>query len=219
MMWDFIAKIAAAIISAAGGIISSYIYYRLKFKDDNEEGRRDEEDLGDHIEYAKKVDKELKTILDTIEADRVWIAQFHNGKQYYPPNSGNSMKKLSVTHEVTSAGVSKERNTFSDMLVSFFSEMVLDVSEHDHIRYLASENEESPNEVDVLFRQRGARAMDLCSMKNLDEKLVGVLGVDHMREVPELSEDKIDYLNKKANLLGGLLYYGDIEERIKEQQQ
>jgi len=210
MMWEFIAKISAAIISAAGGILSSYIYYKLKF--DSQEEEEENDGLDEHIQYAKRIDGELKSILDTVEADRVWVAQFHNGKEYYPPHSSNSMKKISVTHEVTSAGVSKERNTFSNMLVSFFSDMILDVSNNGHVKYLASESENSPNEIDVLFRQRGCESMDLFSMENLDEKLVGILGVDHTSEVSGLSQNEMNYLNKKANLLGGLLYYGNIEQ-------
>lgn len=212
MMWEFIAKVVTAVISAAGGVISSYLYYKFKYKPDGGDDEEEEEDLDKHIQYSKRINSELDSILGIVEADRVWIAQFHNGKSYYPSNSNNSMKKLSVTHEITSTGISKERNTFSNMLVSFFSDMILEVSESDHVRFVASKSHESPDEIDVLFRQRGCKAMDLFGMENLDDELVGILGIDHVKGGAfELSHEEIDYLNKKANLIGGLLYYGDIE--------
>lgn len=213
-MWELIGKVLAAAISSLGGILSSYLLYQMRFKNDEEKNKGEGDDeIGEHIEYAQRIDRELRSILETVEADRVWIAQFHNGKEYYPPSSSNnSMKKISVTNEVTSPGISKERSTFSNMLVSFFSDMILDVSEENHVRYASHESDKSPDEVDVLFRQRGCKSMDLFSMKNLDEKLVGILGVDHMHNASDFSDKKINYLNKKANLLGGLLYYGNIEQ-------
>ena len=63
------------------------------------------------IKDNKFVADALKTILNELKADRVYLCQFHNGGKYY---TGKSQQKFSTTFEVVSEGIElgwQERNT------------------------------------------------------------------------------------------------------------
>lgn len=63
------------------------------------------------IKDNKFVADALKTILNDLSADRVYLCHFHNGGKYY---TGKSQQKFSTTFEVVSEGIElgwQERNT------------------------------------------------------------------------------------------------------------
>jgi len=53
--------------------------------------------LDESIELNKLVDEQIDNILEEMEANRVWIAQFHNGGHFYP--TGKSIQKFSIFYE------------------------------------------------------------------------------------------------------------------------
>ena len=48
--------------------------------------------------------------------------------------------------------------------------------------------------------------MHLFSMKDIDNILIGVMGIDYTRDDKELSNEEIQYLNSRASLLAGYTY-------------
>jgi len=49
------------------------------------------------IDLNELVSEQLEIIIDELEADRIWIAQFHNGGYFYP--TGKSIQKFSIFYE------------------------------------------------------------------------------------------------------------------------
>ena len=52
----------------------------------------------ENISSVSLISNELEEIGDEFKADRVWIAQFHNGGNFYP--TGKSIQKFSIFYEV-----------------------------------------------------------------------------------------------------------------------
>jgi hypothetical protein len=210
-MWEAIAIILAALIS---GVVGPFVIWQYKESQREEEEAEKRETINDEVEFAQDLTKEIEKIRREVEADRVWIAQFHNGGRLLSSLRNTSMKRVSVTHEVVGAGVSREQNTFSGMLVSFFSDMISRLIEEDHTEY-SEENVEEEPEVELLFRQRGTEKMNLLAMRNIEGVLIGILGVEYVEDPRSLSEEERQYLSAKASLLAGYIFYG-ITQKTEE---
>ena len=206
-----IARIIAAIIT---GVLGPFVIWWLKERYDQEEDQLDDENgssVDEEVKFAQNISKELESIREELEAGRTWIAQFHNGGKLLSSVRDASMKRVSVTHEVTAAGVSKEQRTFSEVLVSFFSEMIDRLIKNDYVTYKGNQVDVDP-EVELLFRQRGTEQMYLFSMRNIDGVLIGILGVDYTSREESLNEQEVQYLKAKASLLAGYIFYGNVQE-------
>lgn len=203
-----IARIIAAIIT---GVLGPFVIWWLKEKYDDEEDETEDSaeksSVDQEVKFAQNISKELESIREELGADRTWIAQFHNGGKLLNSVRDASMKRVSVTHEVTAAGVSKEQRTFSEVLVSFFSEMIDRLIQNDYVTYKGNQVDVDP-EVELLFRQRGTEQMYLFAMRNIDGVLIGILGVDYTAREESLNEQEVQYLKAKASLLAGYIFYG-----------
>lgn len=199
------------------GLVFPFIVYwaRGKFKDDDKEGK---DSINEEVEFSQGVTKQLEDIRELVDADRAWIAQFHNGKKYIHSVGDASMKRISVTHEAAGPGVSKEQHRFSDILVSFFAETLDAMASNgrEHISCHHDSDDLNP-ELEVLLRQRGDESIHLFSMRNIDGDLIGLLGIDYNKRT-ELEEDQRAFLNVKSSLLAGYIYYGKLREENTEQQ-
>lgn len=208
-----IARIIAAIIT---GVLGPFVIWWLKERYDEEEDDpkvSDEKNTVDQeVKFAQNIAKELESIREELEAGRTWIAQFHNGGKLLNSVRDASMKRVSVTHEVTAAGVSKEQRTFSEVLVSFFSEMIDRLIQNDYVTYKGNQVDVDP-EVELLFRQRGTEQMYLFAMRNIDGVLIGILGVDYTAREESLNEQEVQYLKAKASLLAGYIFYGSTTDQ------
>ena len=75
-----------------------------------------------------------------IDAARAQIVQFHNGEYFM---DGISMKKLSLTHESLSKGVSEEADKTSNVLISLFTPLMEKVLKNDAEVYRTIDDENS----------------------------------------------------------------------------
>lgn len=213
-----ITRVVTAIIT---GVLGPFFIWWLKEKYSNEDetvGNSEKEQqrtLNEEIQFAQNISAELESVRKGLEADRCWIAQFHNGGKFLNSVRDASMKKLSVTHEITAPGVSKEQRTFSDVLVSFFSGMIGNLIKNEHVKYTGDQVDVDP-EVKLLFRQRGTEEMHLFAMRNIDGVLIGMLCIDYTTKERGISEEERQYLITKASLLAGYVFYGKVERENRE---
>jgi hypothetical protein len=201
-MWEPIAIVMAALIS---GVVGPLIIWHYKESQTNEQNK--DRSVDDEVKFSRNLTKELEKIRKEVKADRIWIAQFHNGGRFLGSLQMDSMKRISVTHEVVAAGVSREQSSLSGVLVSFFSEMINDLLNEDHKHYTQEHVKNDP-EIELLFRQRGTEKMHVLAMRDIEGTLIGILGVDYVENPPDLSDEETQYLGAKAKLLAGYIFYG-----------
>ena len=72
----------------------------------------------ENISSVSLINNELEDIREEFKADRVWIAQFHNGGNFFP--TGKSMHKFSIFYEVAKSGVSTVSNIFNNIPCSLY---------------------------------------------------------------------------------------------------
>ena len=113
---------SSAIVGSIGGLILGLIYLRKKYKELRNKQEQNSLNVNSKDGYKHTTIHELLTSLRIqLNADRVQLAQFHNGGKFL---EGSPMKRFSVSHESCRPGVSMESVNLHNILVSLFWCMV-----------------------------------------------------------------------------------------------
>jgi len=74
--------------------------------------------MPDAIKYNEQIEHQLDIMLDELDCDQIFIAQFHNGGHFYP--TGKSIQKFSIFYEVLSPNIESVKNVYQNIPVSLF---------------------------------------------------------------------------------------------------
>ena len=189
------------IIAFITGVVSPVIVLLVK-------SRLDKKNKPDMVEEALRVSElvtnKIEEIREGAKADRVWITQFHNGGHFYP--TGKSITKFSVMYETVNTGVSSIQNNYQNIPVHLFSKSMNQL--------VTSETIEVPDYKDETIAtyglkyaalETGCKSGYLFAIKTIDDKFIGVLGLDYTKRKVNLDDDVINNLMVHASSLGGVL--------------
>jgi len=146
----------------------------------------------------------LENIKEEFKADRVWVAQFHNGGNYYP--TGKSMAKFSIIYEVVNVGVTSIQSNFQSIPVNLFSRSINQLLEKDTIEISDFKDETiATYGLKYIAEDTGCKSAYLFSIKSIDDKFVGILGVDFTKRKTRLEPTDISHMSNYSATLGGVL--------------
>ena len=80
---------------------------------------KSKDEIAVEIFSTEKITTEIEEVLNKLDADRVWITQFHSGGHFL--HSNKSMQKFSVVYEVDNAGVLPVSTIFTNIPISLYS--------------------------------------------------------------------------------------------------
>jgi hypothetical protein len=191
-------EIAIAFIT---GVISPVTILYLKTKLTKKE-------KSDMVEEALKVSElvttKIEEIREDINADRVWITQFHNGGHFYP--TGKSITKFSIIYETVNTGVSSIQNNFQNIPVNLFSKSMNRLVVADSIEIKDYKDDEIPTYgLKYVAEESGCKSGYLFAIKTLEGKFIGVMGIDYTKRKTSLESEIINNITKMASSLGGVL--------------
>ena len=158
----------------------------------------------ENITSVSLISNELEEIREEFKGDRVWIAQFHNGGNFYP--TGKSIQKFSIFYEVNKAGVSAIAHTFNNIPCSLYPKTFEHMMEGKGIFI----NDYSDKKV-ATYGLKGAaesvgtKSTYIIPLFTLDEKYIGNIGVDFVSKKKRLTKDEWEHLQIKANRIAGYL--------------
>lgn len=188
-------------IAFVTGVVSPVIVLLVK-------SRIDKKKKPDMVEEALRVSElvtnKIEEIREGAKADRVWITQFHNGGHFYP--TGKSITKFSVIYETVNTGVSSIQNNYQNIPVHLFSKSMNQL--------VTSETIEVPDYKDDTIAtyglkyaalESGCKSGYLFAIKTIDDKFIGVLGLDYTKRKVTLDDDVINNVMVHASSLGGVL--------------
>jgi len=191
-------EIAIAFIT---GVISPVTILYLKTK----LSKKEKPDMVEEaLKISELVTNKIDDIRENIKADRVWVTQFHNGGHFYP--TGKSITKFSVIYESVNTGVSSIQSSFQNIPVNLFSKSmnrlvsadVIEISDYKDesiatygLKYVAEEN--------------GCKSGYLFAIKTIDDKFIGVMGIDYTKRKTNLDDEVINNITIQASSLGGVL--------------
>jgi len=187
--------IAVALITAVFGPIA-VAWAKSQF----ETKPTDKNLVDEAIELNSLVDEQLGVILKELEADRVWIAQFHNGGHFYP--TGKSIQKFSIFYEKTTPNTQSIQTTFQNVPVSLFPKAMATLYKEGEIAIPTYEGEDY--DLTSVSRPYGTKSFYMISLNDLHDKFIGVISISYDTEYKLSKEDWI-FIRQKAGVIGTLL--------------
>ncbi len=93
--------------------------------------RKQSDPIPDAIKYNEQIEHQLDLILNELECDQIFIAQFHNGGHFYP--TGKSIQKFSIFYEVLNPNIESVKNVYQNIPVSLFNKPLSELYEHGEV--------------------------------------------------------------------------------------
>ena len=158
----------------------------------------------DTLRVSELITSRIEHIKDEFKADRVWITQFHNGGNFYP--TGKSMAKFSVMYETVDIGVNSIQTNFHNIPVNLFSKSINQLLLNDVIEIPDFKDDNvATYGLKYIAEDTGCRSEYLFSIKTIDGRFIGTLGLDYTKRKTKLDMESINHLQVHASSLGGVL--------------
>jgi hypothetical protein len=158
----------------------------------------------DTLRVSELITSKIEHIREEFNSDRVWIAQFHNGGNFYP--TGKSMAKFSIIYETVNLGTQSIQRNFHNIPVNLFSKAINELLQNDTIEIPDFKDETIATfGLKYIAQESGCKSGYLFSIKTIDEKFIGILGVDYTKKKTKLDMEDINHLQVHATSVGGVL--------------
>jgi len=191
--------IAAFLTGVVGPIMYLLISKHLqKQKDKNRDV------VKENIVSVSLISNELEEIREDFKGDRVWIAQFHNGGNFYP--TGKSIQKFSIFYEVTKVGVSSVSHTFNNIPCSLYPKAFEHMMDGNNIFIPDFQDPKvATYGLKGAAESVGTKSSFLVPMFTLDEKYLGNIGIDYVSKKKKMTKDDWEHFQIKAGRIAGYI--------------
>lgn len=185
------------------GVVGPLLYLLIN-KHIEKKKSKGKDKVVDSIADTCVINEELEEILEQFEADRLYISQFHNGGTFYP--TGKSIQKFSIFYEVTRPGIAIISHIFRNIPCSLypkaFDKMLKDKS-------IFIPDYDDPEVATYGLKGAADSAGDKSSymlpLFTLDDKYMGVLGMDYVVKKKKLTKSEWEHFQIRASKIAGYL--------------
>ena len=189
------------IVAFITGIVGPLLVLLIKNKMDK---NKKPDIVKEALQVGELIMSKIEHIKDEFHADRVWIMQFHNGGHFYP--TGKSIAKFSFIYEVVSIGTNSIQMNFQNIPVNLFSRSINQLLENDIIEIPDFKDETiSTYGLKYIAEDTGCKSGYLFAIKTLDDKFIGVLGLDFTKNQTLLDMESVNHISNHAASIGGVL--------------
>jgi len=196
-MTTMITTIAVALITAViGPAVLEWV--RLKFK--NQPSK--ESLMKEAIDLNELVDYQLDNMMEVLECDRIWIAQFHNGGHFYP--TGKSIQKFSLFYEKVSPNTQSIQHIFQNIPVSLFPKALSKLYKDGELGILNYNSHEN-YDLHSFACDYGTKSFYMLAIDDLDNHFIGVIGIAFNNKEHKLSKEEWIFIRQKVGAIGSLL--------------
>jgi hypothetical protein len=185
----------ALITAVVGPIMVNWVKLKMEKKDPSTPMR-------DALETSSLIDDQLRTIMEELECDRIWLAQFHNGGHFYP--TGKSIQKFSFFYEITSPNIPPIQHTYQNIPVSLFPRVLSKIYKDGELAIEDVSSVEDTYGLEYLTTQYDTKSICIIGLHSLDDHLIGVLGIS-FKESHKMKKDEWVLIRQKAGVIGTLL--------------
>jgi len=187
--------LVALITAVFGPILVTWVKLKMENKDTSAPMR-------DALETSTLIDTQLEQMMEELECDRIWIAQFHNGGMFYP--TGRSIQKFSIFYEKCTPETPNIQTTFQNIPVSLFPRVLSKVYKDNELSLDDVNGVEDTFGLEYLSTQFGTKSICMVGLHSLDNHLIGVLTIS-FQEKHHLTKDEWIYIRQKVGVVGTLL--------------
>jgi len=193
------AEITIAFIT---GVISPIALLLVKNWLDKKKNKKDP--ITETLLLGEQVTHKIDEIREGVKSDRVWITQFHNGGHFYP--TGKSITKFSIIYESVSINVNSIQHSLQNIPVNIFSRALNRLVTNDVIEIYNYKDETIATfGLKDIAETNGCKSGYIFAIKTIDDKFIGVLGIDYTKELVKLDDDVINNIMVQVSSLGGVL--------------
>lgn len=193
---DYIIPVLVAFITAVLGPLAIE-WAKAKFK-----SKPKKSPIQEALEMNELVDHQLDLILETIECDRVWIIQFHNGGHFYP--TGKSIQKFSMFYEKITTNASSIQHTFQNIPVSLFPKSLGKIYKDGELS-IPTFTEGETYDLEAIAKDLDTKSFYAVGLYSLDDHLIGVMGIGYYNKEHKLTKDEWIFVRQKVGVIGTLL--------------
>jgi hypothetical protein len=194
---EYITPILIAFITAVmGPAVIEWI--RNKFK-----SKSTKTPIQDAIELNELVDNQLDVIVDELNCDRVWIAQFHNGGHFYP--TGKSIQKFSFFYEKLTPNTTATQHTFQNIPVSLFPKALGKLYKDGELSVLNFHDNNDKYDLETFHTEYDTKSLYLVGLYSLNNHLIGVMGILFTENEYKLTKENWIFIRQKIGVIGTLL--------------
>jgi hypothetical protein len=163
--------------------------------------RKQSDPMPDAIKYNEQIEHQLDLILDELECDQIFIAQFHNGGHFYP--TGKSIQKFSIFYEVLNPNIESVKNIYQNIPVSLFNKPLSELYEHGEV---IIEDAEAANSYLLNTTTGGkCKSIYLLALTDLDGRIVGVMGIHYIEKKHKIVKDEWIFIRQKVGAIGNII--------------
>jgi hypothetical protein len=191
----FTTIIVALITAVVGPIIVNWVKLKMEKPDKNTPMR-------EALEASTLIDAQLETIMEELDCDRIWLAQFHNGGHFYP--TGKSIQKFSFFYEKTSPNIPPIQHTYQNIPVSLFPRVLSKIYKEGELSLEDVSVVEDTFGLEYLTTQYDTKSICMIGLHSLDDHLIGVLGIS-FKQPHKMKKDEWILIRQKAGVIGTLL--------------
>ena len=191
-------------IALIGSVVGPTVVLAIGWWLNNRKKKKPSDMVTEALAVGQTVTSKIEQLKENYEADRIWIAQFHNGGHFYP--TGKSIAKFSLFYETVSLDATSLQLTLKNIPVALFSRSFNQLLQEDLISIPDFKDETiSTYGLRYFAEEYKTRSQYLFAIKNFEGKFIAILGVDYTAKKCKLSEDDVDNLLHTAISLGGVL--------------
>ena len=176
-------------------IVAKYYFNKYKVKADM---------VTEALQTSERVMHKVDHIKEEFEADRVWIAQFHNGGHFYP--TGKSIAKFSIVYESVDVNVPSTQSNFQNIPVSLFSRPINHLLENDIIEIPDYKDEKiATYGMKYVAETSDCKSTYMFAIKTIEGRFIAIMCVDYTKKKTKLDMESITHLQNHATAIGGVI--------------
>lgn len=193
---------SSVLVAFITGVLGPIMIMLIKYFIDKNKKKPDM--VHETLKVSELINSKIEHIKDEFDADRVWVAQFHNGGNFYP--TGKSMAKFSIIYETVSENASSIQSNLHNIPVNLFSKAINELLNNDVIEISDFQNEKIATfGLKYIAEENDCKSAYLFAIKTIDEKFIGVFGLDYTEKNVTLDISSINHLEVHATSIGGVL--------------
>lgn len=191
-------------VAIIGGIIGPIVVLSIKWWFDRKGKAKPSDMIMEALQVGELIDAKMEELKEDYLADRVWLAQFHNGGHFYP--TGKSIAKFSIFYEAVSTNAPSMQMELKNIPVALFSKSFNRLLESDHITiYDFADIDTSTYGLRNFANEYKTKSQYLFAIKNFDGKFIAILGLDYTLKKTKLSDDQLENILHTSFSMGGVL--------------
>ena len=170
--------VIALITSVFGPILLEWVKEKIKKK-------KSHDPMPESIKYNEQIEHQLDVILNELDCDQIYIAQFHN-------------------YEVTTPNTISIKGVYQNIPVSLFSKPLAELYENGEILVPDIENDPTYG-LETFCVDNKYKSCYLLSLTDLDGRIIGVMGIYYINKKHKIVKDEWIFIRQKIGAIGNIM--------------